>query len=80
MGDGHIQVLGQRIVDVVVVGGRLKHGLCAGVPLGEVVEVRVLNANLFDDLPSLIHYCHLCVPFVDVDSEVHSLFTRDASA
>ena len=39
-----------------------------------------LDANLFDDLTSLIHYCHLCVSFVDINSEVHSLFTRDASA
>ncbi|MFQ3284425.1 MAG: hypothetical protein ACI944_001142, partial [Natronomonas sp.] len=30
--------------------------------------------------PSFIHYCHLCVPFVDVNSEVHGSFTRDASA
>jgi hypothetical protein len=73
-------MLGQRIVDVVVIAGRFNRGLCASIPLGEVVKVRVLDANLFDDLSSLIHYCHLCVPFVDVNSEVHGLFTRDASA
>ena len=39
-----------------------------------------MDANLFDDLTSLIQYCHLCVPFVDIDSEVHGLFTRNASA
>ena len=70
----------QRIVDVVVIAGRLKRGLCASVSLGKLVEVRVLDANLFDNLSSLIHYCHLCVPFVDINSEIHCLFTRDASA
>jgi hypothetical protein len=70
----------QRIVDVVVIAGRFECSLSASVPLGELVEVRVFDANLFDDLTSLVHYCHLCVPFVDIDSEVHGLFTRDASA
>ena len=73
-------MLRQRIVDVVVIAGRFDCGLGTSVPLGEVVEVRVLDADLFDYLTSLIHYCHLCVPFVDIDSEVHDLFTRDASA
>lgn len=48
---------------------------------GEVTEeVRVLDANLFDDLTSFVYYCYLCVPFVDIDTEVYGLFTRDASA
>ncbi|AAV44492.1 unknown (plasmid) [Haloarcula marismortui ATCC 43049] len=55
----------QRIVDVVVIAGRFDCGFSTSVSLGEVVEVRVLDANLFDDLTSLIHYCHLCVPFVE---------------
>ena len=38
---------------------------------GEIVE---------EGRAGLIHYCHLCVPFVDIDSEGHGLFTRDASA
>ena len=50
------------------------------IRLGEVGEVRVFDANLFDDRPGLIHYCHPCVPFVDVGPEISGSFTRDASA
>jgi len=79
MGNSHIQMFRQRILYVVVIAGRINRGLRASVPLDEVVEVRVLNANLFDDLSSRIQYCNLCVPFVDVclpmttvdDAEIH---------
>jgi hypothetical protein len=61
----------QRIVDVVVIGGRFNDDLGTSVPLGEVVKVRVLNANLFDDLTGLIQYCHLCVSLVNINSKVY---------
>jgi len=38
-------MLRQRIVDVVVVAGRLNCGVCTSVPLGELIEVRVLMAE-----------------------------------
>ncbi len=65
---------------MVVIADRLDCSLCASVPLGQLVEVRVLDTNLFDDLSSLIRYYHLCVPFIDINSEVQDLFIRDASA
>ena len=80
MSNGHIQMLRESIMDVVVVAGCLNCGFCSSILLGEFVEVRVLDANLFNDFPSFIYYCHLCVPFVDIDSEVHGLFLRDAGA
>jgi hypothetical protein len=43
-------------------------------------EQNPLDANLFDDLTSLIHYCHLCVPFVNINSKIHGLSLRDACA
>ena len=67
-------------MDVVVIAGGLDHGVGSSVSLGKFIKVRVLDANLFDDLTSLIHYCHLRVPFVDINSEVHGLFLRDAGA
>jgi hypothetical protein len=53
--------------------------LGTNIPLGDVVEVHVLDANLFDDFTSLVQYCHLCVPLVNVNSKVHELSLRDAS-
>ena len=47
-------------------------------PAGTASAGRLVRG--FDDLSSLIHDGHLCVPFVNVNSEVHDLFTRDASA
>jgi hypothetical protein len=43
MSNSYIQMLRQRIADVVVIAGRLNCGLCASVPLGELVKVRVLR-------------------------------------
>jgi|AntDeeMinimDraft_4_1070355.scaffolds.fasta_scaffold00975_3 hypothetical protein len=37
-------------MDVVVIAGRFKRGFGPSVLLGKVVEVRVFDANLFDDL------------------------------
>lgn len=71
MSTGYIQMLRQRIMDVVIIGGRFDDGLSTSVALGDVVEVRVPDANLFDDLTGLIHYCYLCVSLVNVNSKVH---------
>jgi len=48
-------MLRQRIVDVVVIGGRFDDGLATSVPLGEVVEVRVLmTSNRFESYFSIL--------------------------
>lgn len=52
--NAHVQVLIQRIEDVVIVRDPLLHGLCAGVPLGEAINVRIFDPNPFDNLSSLI--------------------------
>ena len=46
-------------MDVVVVASCLKFGLGASVLLGKVEEVRVFDANLFDDLTVMIQYSDL---------------------
>jgi hypothetical protein len=59
----HIQMFGQRIVDVVVVAGCLNRSFGSSISLCEVIEVRVLDANLFNISPgsSITATCTYCL-------------------
>jgi hypothetical protein len=52
VGNSHIQMFRQRLVDMVVIAGCLNIGVCASVPLGEVAEVRVATRTSSTTSPS----------------------------
>jgi len=52
VGDLYVEVLGERIVDRVVVAGRLESRLRASERLGEFVELVVFDARLLATSPS----------------------------
>jgi hypothetical protein len=56
----------------ITAGNIISDVLGAFLTVLAVLAVFDLDASFFDNLAGIIDYCPLCVPFVDIDSEVHS--------
>jgi hypothetical protein len=67
-------------MDVVVIASCFDRGFAASVLLGDLAEVRVVDANLSVDLTVLVHYSDLSVLLVDIYSKVHLPSLRDDGA
>src|SRR5699024_4615215 len=70
IGECHIKVFVEPVVDREVVTPRLDSGFAFSVLLGDLVEVLVFDANLFDWLSQLIDHSDLRFRFVDVDAHI----------